>query len=120
MVRRVGGGSDSGGALTVLHKVEEGERQLNPKENRATVAHRWLSPQRGQLGGDGGSTKFSARGAASSNGVWTLALAQGEGEGRRRGPRWWLHGRQGRGKRRGSPIAVARGGEGERVGGTRS
>jgi hypothetical protein len=78
-VRRMGAGSDSGKALTALRKVEEGERQLNPKENRTKAARRWLSPWRGQLSGNGGSTKFPTRGVASSDGVRTLASAEGGG-----------------------------------------
>jgi hypothetical protein len=41
------------------------------------VARRRLSPWRGQLDGNGGSKKFSAGGATSSNGVRTLASAKG-------------------------------------------
>jgi hypothetical protein len=74
----VGGSGHSREALTSLRKVEEGERQLDPKENRAKAARRRLTPQRGNSAVMATQQKFSTRGAASSNEVWTLASARGE------------------------------------------
>jgi hypothetical protein len=105
--RHVGAGGDSGGVPIALRKVEEGERQLNPKENHVKAARRWLSPWRGQLSDNGDSTKFPTHGAASSDRVQTLVSTE-RGEGRQRGPWWRLHGQQGRRKKGGDQRRVAK------------